>query len=59
MITARQFEESMQEIVDDYKDKPETMRRLIDKLMIDTLDCYGYTAGLNIFENVIKKDPLT
>ena len=56
MITARQYEEQMLEIVRDYKDKPETMYILMDKLNMDTLDCLGYAAGVQIFDRFRKKE---
>ena len=42
MITPRQFEEKMAEIVTEYSDDPERMRELIVKLMADTLETWGY-----------------
>ena len=56
MITARQYEEQMQEIARDYIDQPETMYILMDKLNMDTLDCLGYAAGVQIFERFRKKE---
>ena len=47
----------MQEIVDDYGDKPETMRPLMYKLMIDTMECYGYDSGLKIFKKAMINPP--
>ena len=56
MITARQYEEQMQEIARDYIDQPETMYILMDKLNMDTLDCLGYAAGVEIFDRFRKKE---
>ena len=52
MITARHFEDRMIEITEEYKDKPETMKELMSRLMADTLDCLGYSAGTNIYREV-------
>lgn len=49
MITARHFEDQMIELIEEYKDKPETMTDLMARLMADTLDCLGYAAGTKIF----------
>lgn len=58
MITARQYEEQMLEIVREDREKPEIMRDRMIKLSIDTLDCLGYAAGARIFEAyTTKKDP--
>ncbi len=54
MITARQYEEKMLEYLEEYKDKPETMRRLMEKLNIDTMDCLGYSAGARIYEDALQ-----
>jgi len=56
MITARQYEENMLEIVRDYINQPETMYKLMDKLNADTLNCLGYAAGVEIFERFRKKE---
>lgn len=56
MITARQYEEKMLEIVRDYINQPETMYTLMDKLNMDTLDCLGYAAGVEIFDRFRRKN---
>lgn len=56
MITARNYEEMMQEIVREDRGTPELMRDKMIKLSIDTLDCLGYAAGARIFEEYTKKD---
>lgn len=56
MITARQYEENMLEIVRDYINQPDTMYKLMDKLNADTLNCLGYAAGVEIFERFKIKD---
>lgn len=56
MITARNYEDMMQEIVREERGKPEIMRDKMIKLTIDTLDCLGYAAGARIFETYTKKD---
>lgn len=55
MITARQYEEKMIELSEEYKDKPETMKELAQKLNIDVLECFGYTSGAMIYKERIKK----
>lgn len=52
MITARHFEDRMIEIKTEYMDKPETMKALMARLMADTLDCLGYSAGTRIYREV-------
>ena len=42
MITPRQFEEKIAEITSEYKNDPETMRRLVLKLSLDALETWGY-----------------
>ena len=61
MITARQYEDMMLEIVREDREKPDVMRDKMIKLSIDTLDCLGYAAGARIFEEylAIKKEPLS
>lgn len=56
MITAREYEERMLEIVREDRDKPEIMRDKMIQLSIDTLDCMGYAAGARIFEHFRKKE---
>lgn len=58
MITAREYEERMLEIVREDRDKPEIMRDKMIQLSIETLDCMGYAAGARIFQDYTKKDPL-
>ena len=58
MITARQYEETMLEIARDYKEQPETMYTLMDKLNTDTLDCLGYAAGVQIYRQYKKIPPV-
>ena len=55
MITARQYEEKMIELSEEYKDKPETMKELAEKLNIDVLECFGYSAGAEIYKEMIKE----
>lgn len=57
MITARDYEEQMLEIARDYKDQPETMYTLMDKLNTDTLDCMGYAAGVQVYRQYKKVPP--
>lgn len=54
MITPRHFEEKMIEITTEYKEDPETMKKLIMKLMADTLDTWGYEAGTNIYRESVR-----
>ena len=53
MITARHFEEMMIEIDHEYQD--ETIKQLeMLKLMADTLDTLGYSAGTKIYREGSK-----
>lgn len=56
MITARQFEDKIIEIKQDYKDDPDTLNMLLDKLVYDTLDCVGYTAGARLYIDIKTKE---
>ena len=42
MITPRHFEEKLAEITTEYREDPDTMRKLIFKLMADALETWGY-----------------
>ena len=53
MITPRQFEEKMQDLKTEYKEDPETMMKLMAKLMADTLDTWGYQAGTDIYRKAL------
>ena len=59
MITARQYEEKMIELSEEYKDKPETMKQLAEKLNIDVLECFGYGAGAEIYKKTLKDKYIT
>ena len=48
MITARQFEDGMKEINDTYNDEMTRKMEML-KLMADTLDTLGYSAGTKIY----------
>ena len=54
MITARHFEDQMQEILEEYKEKPDIMTDLMSRLMADALDCLGYSAGTKIYRERMK-----
>jgi len=56
MITAREYEERMLEIVREDRGKPEIMRDKMIQLSIETLDCMGYAAGARIFEDYTKQN---
>ena len=54
MITARHFEDKMKEIAEEYQTNRETRERLMMKLMADTLDAWGYSAGTKIYREACK-----
>ena len=59
MITAREYEDRMLEIVREERHNKDIMRDKMIKLSIETLDCMGYAAGARIFEQYTKKEPLS
>ena len=56
MITARDYEEQMLEIVREERNNKDLMRDKKIKLSIDTLDCMGYAAGARIFEQYAQRE---
>lgn len=44
----------MIEITTKYKEDPETMKKLILKLMADTLDTWGYQAGTDVYRESVR-----
>lgn len=53
MITARHFEEMMIEIDQEYQDEMTKKLEML-KLMADTLDTLGYSAGTKIYREGSK-----
>ena len=53
MITARHFEEMMIEIDQEYQDEM-TKKLEMMKLMADTLDTLGYSAGTKVYREGSK-----
>ena len=53
MITARHFEEMMIEIDQDYQDEMTKKLEML-KLMADTLDTLGYSAGTKVYREGSK-----
>lgn len=59
MITARQYEDKMIELSEEYKEHPDTMKELMIKMMMDVLECNGYTAGNRVYKDRLKANSMT
>lgn len=52
MITARQYEDMMNELKDSFEENPKDIRNQMDQLNIETLACLGYFAGAKIYSEM-------
>lgn len=49
MITARYYEEMMSELEKRFNNDPVAVKKQMDELNLETLSCFGYSAGARIY----------
>lgn len=49
MITARYYEDMMLDLEKKFEENPESVKKQMDELNIETLVCLGYSAGARVY----------
>lgn len=53
MITARYYEDMMKDLIKNYDNNPNEIKKQMDRLNIETLSSLGYSAGAKLYSEKI------